>query len=143
MWSTHYEATTTASPDAVWAALAALLSGTHIGINADAYELHGALAVGTELTVTPQGQEPMRSLIVECEPRLKYADKTSFGDLTLIFRHELAELSNGSTQITHTLEILGADADKIGPQLGPQISADFPETMAQLIAAAEQGVGQS
>lgn len=143
MWTTSHEATTTATPAAVWAALAALHSGTPLGPGSDAFELHGPLAVGTTLTVTPQSQEPMRSLIVECEPGRVYADQTVFGDLTLTFRHRLSPQVDGGTQITHTLEIAGTDADRVGPELGPQISGDFPVAMAELVAAAERGVGQS
>jgi hypothetical protein len=35
------------------------------------------------------------------------------------------------------MEISGPAADTLGPQLGPAISADFPETLAALVARAE------
>ncbi|MDR1998613.1 MAG: polyketide cyclase [Frankiaceae bacterium] len=141
MWATSHEATTTAPPAAVWAALAALHSGTKLGPNSDTFELHGPLAIGATLTVTPQGQDAMQSTIVECEPGCLYADQTVFGGLTLTFRHRLDAQPDGGTLVTHTLEITGADADQVGPELGPQISGDFPVAMAELLAAAERGVG--
>ena len=136
MWTTQSSATTTASPQAVWDALAALHSGTRLGPNSDDFELHGPFAVGTEVTVTPQGQEPMRSRIVELEPGRVYADQTVFGDLTLTFRHVIEQDASGETSVTHSLEISGQCADLVGPELGPQISGDFPEAMAELFAAA-------
>lgn len=136
MWTTSYDATTTASPEAVWNALKALHSGTALGPNSDSFVLHGPFAAGTTLTVTPQGQDPMTSTIVELEPARVYADQTVFGDLTLTFRHTLASLGDG-TRVTHTLEITGDGSDQVGPQLGPQISEDFPVAMAELLAAAE------
>jgi hypothetical protein len=67
-----------------------------------------------------------------------YADQTQFGDLLLTFRHTLAALPDGRTKVTHELEIDGADADKVGPELGPQISEDFPVAMNDLFAAAHE-----
>jgi hypothetical protein len=137
MWTTSYDATTTATAEAVWDALKALHSGIPLGPNSDAFELHGPFAAGTTLTVTPQGQEPMTSTIVELDPARVYADQTVFGDLTLTFRHTLAEDAAGGTRVTHTLEITGDGSDQVGPELGPQISDDFPVAMAELLAAAE------
>jgi hypothetical protein len=140
MWTTSYEQTTTATTAAVWRALRALYSGTALGPNSDSFELHGPFAIGSELTVTPQGQDPMTSVITQLEPERVYADRTAFGGLLLTFRHDLRPLPEGGSSVTHSLEIDGAQADEVGPELGPQISADFPVAMHELLAAAERGV---
>ena len=137
MWTTTYEATTTATPAAVWASLETLHSGTPLGPESDRFELHGPFAVGTTVTVTPQGQDSMTSTIVELEPERVYADQTVYGELTLTFRHRLASLEWGGTRVTHTLEISGAGSDEIGPEIGAQISGDFPVAMGELLADAE------
>ncbi len=141
MWTTSYDATTTAPAEAVWSALRDLHSGIPLGPASDRFELHGPFAVGTEVTVTPQGQEAMTSTIVELEPARVYADRTVFGDLALTFRHTLAPRPDGGTDVAHTLEIDGPGADEVGPELGPQIAGDFPVAMAELLHAAEQRVG--
>jgi hypothetical protein len=140
MWTTSHEATTTASAEAVWQALKALHSGTALGPDSDSFQLHGPFRLGTRLTVTPQGQEAMESVITELEPGARYADRTEFGGLTLTFRHRLSPTSTGGTSVRHELEISGEGADELGPELGPQISADFPVAMDELLAAAERGV---
>ena len=140
MWTTNHTAQTSAQPAEVWSALRALHSGVALGASSDTFELHGPFEVGTEITVTPQGQDPMRSVITELEPAVVYADQTSFGDLLLTFRHDLAATATGGTQVTHTLEITGTGSDAVGPELGPQISGDFPVAMAELLAAAESGL---
>lgn len=137
MWTTTHEASTTAAPGAVWAALERLHSGTPLGPGSDAFELHCPFRVGTTLTVTPQGQDPMTSTIVALEPGSVYADQTVFGDLTLTFRHDLAPDGTGGTRVAHTLVVDGPGSDEVGPELGPQISADFPDAMRELLAAAE------
>jgi hypothetical protein len=140
MWCTAYRSATAAAPGAVWSALQALHSGTALGPDSDSFLLHGPFAVGTEVTVTPQGQDPMTSVITELQPGERYADRTAFGPLALTFRHELAAREGGGTVVTHTLEIDGDGWEEAGPELGPQISGDFPVAMAELLAAAERGV---
>jgi len=137
MWTTTFMSETAAAPEQVWTALAALHSGTRLGPNSDSFELHGPFEVGTALTVTPQGQEPLTSTITELVRGEVYADRTVFGDLTLTFRHRLTPTPVGGTRVSHTLEITGAGADEAGPELGPQISRDFPDAMTELLGAAE------
>ncbi|MPQ97195.1 polyketide cyclase [Modestobacter sp. I12A-02628] len=138
MWTTQHTADTTASPAAVWAALKALHSGTPIGENSDHFDLHGEFAVGTTISVTPRGQETFQSRIVELRENEVYADRTTFGDLTLLFRHTLTPRPEGGTTITHQLVIDGAGADDVAPELGPQISGDFPVAMQELVEAARR-----
>jgi hypothetical protein len=56
--------------------------------------------------------------------------------VTLRFSHTLERLATGGTRVRHRLEISGAAADQVGPELGPAITADFPDAMEALIAHA-------
>ncbi|MHA7984936.1 SRPBCC family protein [Rathayibacter sp. CAU 1779] len=135
MWSTEYTAETELAQARVWAALRALHEGRFTYEGGDEYVLHGPFAVGTRLSVTPDGQDTFDSTIVELVEGSSYADETIYGDLTLRFRHLLEPVGAG-TRVTHRLEIDGEPADEVGPELGPQIAGDFPELMQQLFAAA-------
>jgi hypothetical protein len=138
MWNTEYSAETDAAPEAIWAALRDLHSGVRLSERSDAFELHGPFETGTEISVTPQGQDTFRSKIIElAEPRV-YADQTEFGGLKLTFRHTLTLLSGGGTKVTHRLEIDGPSAEQVAPELGPQICEDFPVAMDDLFAAARE-----
>ena len=135
MWTTEYSSETDVAPKAIWATLRDLHSGVKLSDRSDSFELHGPFAIGTELSVTPVGQDTFRSKIVELVEPEVYADETAFGDVTLKFRHTLVPIAEG-TRVTHQLTIDGPGADHLGPELGPQISADFPAAMDELIAAA-------
>jgi hypothetical protein len=50
--------------------------------------------------------------------------------------YPLTRLAAGGTRITHRLEITGERAAELGPELGPMITADFPEAMTALLAYA-------
>lgn len=137
MWNHQHAGTTTAAPELVWAALRDLHSGIALSERSDVFELHGPFALGTRVSVTPQGQQRFTSTIVEFDEGHSYADLTEFGGVTLLFRHRLEALADGGTRIVHALTIDGPDAESVGPELGPQIVEDFPATMDDLIAAAE------
>ena len=135
MWTTEHTAVTPLPAPAVWNALRALHEGRATYPGADRFELHGPFAVGSEVDVTPEGQQTFRSRIVDVVEGRAYADETVFGDVVLRFRHTLAPEAGG-TRVTHRLEIDGPAADERGPDLGPQISGDFGTTMARLLELA-------
>jgi hypothetical protein len=135
MWKTEHTEETPLSPRAIWIALRDLHTGATKSEDGDVFEIHGPYQVGTELSVTPQGQETFRSRIIELVENERYADETSFGDILLTFRHVLTPVGTG-TRVTHELVIDGPGADAAGPELGPQISADFPKAMHSLFEAA-------
>ena len=141
MWSTEHTAETDLPPAAVWTALRALHEGRISYDGADEYVLHGPFAVGTGISVTPVGQDTLESTIVDLVENETYADETVFGDLTLRFRHTLQPVPTG-TRVTHRLEIDGASADEVGPELGAQIAGDFPESMQHLFAAADRSAAE-
>ena len=137
MWTTQHTAETDLPRDAVWAALRELHEGRRNVPGADSFELDGPFAVGSVVNVTPAGQDTFASTIVELDEGLRYADRTEFGDVVLVFAHDLDDTAAG-TRVSHTLTITGAGADSTGPVLGPQIAEDFPEAMEALFAAARE-----
>lgn len=132
MWLTEYSVVTDLPPQRIWRAIEQLHTGQLSYEGADRFEPHGPFQEGTEISVTPVGQDTMTSTIVELVENERYADTTVFGDLVLLFRYTL-EAEGTGTRVTHSLEIDGKDAEIVGPELGPQISGDFPQTMDALL----------
>lgn len=135
MWSTQHTAETPLPAPALWSAFRDIHTGVTPTDDGDVFEIHGPFAVGTELSVTPKGQDTFRSTIIELVENERYADRTEYGDITLTFRHTFVPEAEG-TKVTHELIIEGKSADKIGPELGPQISDDFPTVMQSLFDVA-------
>jgi carbon monoxide dehydrogenase subunit G len=141
MWTTEHTAETPLPRAAVWTALRELHEGRRNVPGADAFELEGPFAVGSVVHVTPAGQDTFASTIVELEDGRRYADRTEFGGLVLVFAHTLEDAGTG-TRVIHRLEITGPDADTTGAELGPQIAEDFPEAMQALLGAAGEVAGR-
>jgi len=136
MWTHEHAAETPLPPEAVWKVLADLDNWARWDTSMERVELHGPLKAGSTVTMTPKGQDPITSVITEVAENERYADQTEFGGVTLGFSHTLVGLPGGGTRIVHRLEITGARADAVGPEIGPMITEDFPEAMAALLAHA-------
>lgn len=138
MWSTRYDLETALSAEALWQTWLRVLSGDLLLPGGDRYEPLGGLGHGAQLRMTPAGQEPVVITITRWEPPHCQADRVEYGGVELVFTHSFDETASGS-RITLGLEIQGAEADRVGPQLGPQIGADFPATAQSLVEAATLG----
>jgi hypothetical protein len=136
MWVHEHAAETGVPRELIWKALADIDGWVAWDTSMEAIKLDGPFAVGSRVLMTPAGQDPIESTIVEISAGERYADETTFGGATLRFSHTLSAPADGVTRIVHRLEITGADADEVGPELGPMITEDFPEAMAGLIAHA-------
>ncbi|MYS87648.1 SRPBCC family protein [Embleya scabrispora] len=136
MWTHEHTVETAVGVEAIWAVLKDLDNWAQWDTSMEAVSLEGPFEVGSHVSMTPSGQEPIRSRIVEIEEHARYADETEFGGVVLRFAHTLTRLPAGGARVTHRLEITGAAADEVGPELGPAITADFPEAMAGLLSHA-------
>lgn len=136
MWTYEHSARTPLPPEAIWRVLADIDNWTRWDTSMADIRLLGPFALGTEIAMTPYGQDPIRSTIVTIDPNRRYADETAFDGLTLCFSHTLTPLDSGGTRVVHALAISGPTADEAGPGLGAQITEDFPDAMAALLARA-------
>jgi uncharacterized protein YndB with AHSA1/START domain len=136
MWVHEHTAETGVPRELIWKALADIDGWAAWDTSMEAIKLDGPFAVGSRVLMTPAGQDPIESTIVEITPGERYADETTFGGATLRFSHTLSTPTEGTTRIAHRLEITGPDADQLAPELGPMITEDFPEAMAALITHA-------
>lgn len=137
MWTHEYAAETGVPPASVWTVLADVDSWARWDTSMEWVRLDGEFAVGATVRMKPLDQdEAISSTIVAIEPERRYADRTEFGGVVLDFSHDLFPTGDGGTRVVHRLQISGGEADQVGPELGPQITADFPEAMAALLACA-------
>jgi len=136
MWVHEHTAETATGPEAVWRVLRDLDQWATWDTSMEWVRLRGPFQVGAQVTMKPKGQDPITSVIVEATENQRYADQTDLGEVTLGFSHTLQPLEGGGTRVIHRLEITGPAADRLGPELGPAITEDFPEAMDALLARA-------
>jgi uncharacterized protein YndB with AHSA1/START domain len=137
MWEYEYSVETSAAPKALWRHWSDMAAWPQWNDGIESVNVEGPFAVGTAFTMTPPGDEPIRMRLVEIKPGESFTDEMDAGDFAVRTEHRLEPAAGGLTRIVYRTEITGEAAGPIGPQLGPQITADFPEVLAALAKRAE------
>jgi len=141
MWEYEYSVDTAAAPDTVWRYWSDPMTWPQWNDGIETIQIDGPFAVGTTLQMTPPGENPITLRLVEIAPGELFADEMDAGDFTVRTVHRLERTEAGMTRITYRTEITGSAADQVGPQLGPAITADFPDVLAALVRVAENADG--
>jgi hypothetical protein len=137
MWVTEHSVETTAAPEAIWREWSEVDRWPEWNGDIERIELDGPFAVGTRITMTPIGDDPVELRIAEAvEPEL-FVDEADLGEIVVRTIHHVEELDQGRRRVTYRMEITGPAADTLGPQIGPEISGDFPQVLAALVERAE------
>jgi uncharacterized protein YndB with AHSA1/START domain len=137
MWEYEHSVETTAAPEALWRHWSDMATWPQWNAAIEKIDVEGSFAVGTAFTMTPPGDEPIRMRLVEIRPGDSFTDEMDAGDFVVRTQHRLEPAAAGLTRIVYRTQITGEAADHIGPELGPQITADFPEVLAALAKLAE------
>jgi hypothetical protein len=69
---------------------------------------------------------------------VRFVDEAKLGGITVRTTHRVDRAGAERVRIVYRMEISGPDADTVGPELGPQISGDFPDVLAALAERAER-----
>jgi uncharacterized protein YndB with AHSA1/START domain len=137
MWEYEHSAETTAAPDVVWRLWSDIAAWPQWNDGIEKITVDGPFAVGTSFTMTPPGDEPVRMRLAEIVPGELFTDEMDAGDFIVRTVHRLERAAGGRTRISYRTEITGPAAGQVGPELGPAITADFPEVLASLAQLAE------
>jgi uncharacterized protein YndB with AHSA1/START domain len=137
MWAVEHSIDTDATAPAVWHLWADVEHWPEWNAGVERIELHGPFAVGSTILMTPPGDEPVELRISEAiEPEL-FVDEADGGDFVVRTTHRVETVGEERSRITYRMEITGPAAETVGPQIGPEISGDFPQVLAALAARAE------
>lgn len=137
MWAVEHSVETNASAHAVWQLWADVADWPEWNAGVERIELHGPFAAGSTILMTPPGEDPVELPITEsAEPDL-FVDEADGGEFVVRTTHRVRAIADDRSRITYRMEITGPAAGTVGPEIGPQISGDFPEVLAALAAHAE------
>jgi hypothetical protein len=120
MWEYEHQVETSASPAALWRLWADVPGWASWNAGVASAGIDGPFAPGTAFTMVPPEGEPIRMTLTE---------------VTTV--HRLEPAGGDRTRVVYRTEITGPAAGTLGPELGPQITADFPDVLAALVRAAQ------
>jgi uncharacterized protein YndB with AHSA1/START domain len=133
MWSATASITTTASPQAVWRLFEDVAGWPTWNAGIERIELFGRFATGSTFSMQPPGMEAFTSTLIDVRANVGFTDETVIDGTRFVVSHELAPLPEGGTRITYATQVTGPAAG----ELGPVVTADFPDVLAALKARAE------
>ncbi len=138
MWTYEHCLETTATPERLWRLYSDVRTWPSWDRANEYTTLDGPFRAGSRGSMKFTGQDPMPFTLVAVDPGRSFADETDLGDLVIRFEHRL-EARAGRTTITTRVTISGPAADTLGPELGPQITADIPAQLAAIAGLALSG----
>jgi hypothetical protein len=143
MWEYEHSVDTSARAAELWQHWSDMAAWPTWNAGIEKIEVDGPFQVGTTFTMASPGDDPVSMRLTEIVPGELFTDVMDAGDFTVTTVHRLAPLPDGGTRITYRTEISGPVADQIGPELGPAITADFPDVIAALVAIADGSGGSA
>ncbi|MFJ9829253.1 polyketide cyclase [Streptomyces sp. NPDC101160] len=97
---------------------------------------------GAGIVMNPGTEEAVELVVTEAVVGERFVDEARFGGLVLRTMHRVGAGERARTRVTYRMEITGDGVDELGPQVGPAVTGDWPETMAALVKAALAKVGE-
>ncbi len=135
MYTREESIETSATPARVWALLADVARWKDWNAGIETITIRGPFETGTTVAMRPPGQPELVSTLVQVKPLKSFTDETFVDGTRVLVSHRLLPLTGGGTRIVYGTKISGPAADEIGPY----VTADFPEVLAALKRLAEQG----
>ncbi len=134
MWTIEHSAETTVPPERIWAAWADVERWPDWNGDIERIALDGPFATGSTIAMTPRGQEPVKLRIAEAVEHERFVDEADVEGTTVRTIHRLDRLEGDRARVVYRLEASGPAAE----QVGPAVSADFPDTVASLLEYASR-----
>jgi hypothetical protein len=138
MWTYEHSLDTTATTERIWQLYSDVRTWPSWDQANEYTTLDGPFRAGSRGTMKFTGQDPLPFTLVAVAPGRYFADETDLGDIVIRFEHRL-HAGAGKTTITTRVTISGPAADQLGPELGPQVTADVPAQLAAIAALALSG----
>jgi len=122
--------------EAIWALYDDVTTWPAWDAQAELVTRDGPFATGATGTMRFVGQEPLSYRLSKVDPLREFVDETPVGPIVVRVSHRLEPLAPGRLRITYTADIDGPAEQ--AQEVGPKITADFPDTMTSLVALARE-----
>jgi hypothetical protein len=136
MWTYEHHQTTTATTNAIWSLYADVTRWPDWDNAMDRVDLDGPFDVGSNGVMHVKNFGPIPFALTLVDAPIRFTTTTKMEGFDIIFDHRI-DTVNHQTTITHEVRIEGPAAGVAGPQMGPNITADIPHTIATIAELAE------
>ncbi|MET3910624.1 hypothetical protein ABID59_004983 [Bradyrhizobium sp. S3.3.6] len=136
-WQCEYAIETSAPAETIWSIFRDVRSWKAWNAGIERIDIDGPFVAGTWFTMTPPGEDALRSQLIEVRENACFIDETRVGDLVIKVAHRIEPLGSARTRVVYAVDARGPQASEIGPA----VASDFPEVLASLAKLAETRAG--
>jgi hypothetical protein len=138
MWAAEHSIDIDAEPKVINASFADTARWPEWNAGTEWVELDGPFAAGTTARMKIPDEEPLAFRLIRVGPD-GFEDETPIPGAGIVVRvrHQIESLPDGRSRVVYRATVDGPNAEKLGPEIGPQVTADFPDVLAALKARAE------
>lgn len=133
VWECEHEIMINARADVIWRQFQDVASWPQWNAGISRIEMQGPFESGNRFVMTPPGQEPLTTRLVEVRQMSGFLDETCVGELRIFVDHQIQPISDDLTRVIFSLQAFGPGCDDVGPM----VSADFPEVLKALAVRSE------
>jgi hypothetical protein len=139
MWSYEYSVESAADAEAIFEIVRDVGRWPEWNQGVKRIDLYGPFATGTSGLMAMPDDTSLGFRLSWVGESQGFEDETPIpgSDVVVRVRHSLEPLPDGGTRITYRATVEGPAADLLGPEIGPGVTADFPDVMAALARRAE------
>jgi len=132
-WQKEFSIETEASAETIWKLFQDVPGWRQWNAGIESIEIDGPFAQGTWFSMTPPGEETLRSLLIDVRENECFVDETRVGELVVRVAHRIERLGLHRSRVTYAVDAQGQEAAVVGPM----VAADFPEVLSALAVRAE------
>jgi len=133
MWTHEDSIETTATPAQIWALFSNVPGWKKWNRGIEDIQIHGDFANGTTFTMQIPGDISFTSTLIDVRSNEGFTDETDIDGTRVLVHHKIVPLASGRTKVIYSTEITGPAA----ADLGPMVTADFPDVLGALKKIAE------
>ena len=140
MWAREFEGRSTAPCDRLHTVLTDVERWSEWNEGVAAAVVDRPFEEGADGVMTFPDGDQLRFRIVAVDPGRGFTDETPIPGTEMVVRvlHRLEPLDGLGTRIVYRCEVDGPGSDDLGPAIGDQVTADFPQVIAALALRAEE-----
>jgi hypothetical protein len=139
MWKTEHSEVTTASPEAVWRAVADVANWPTWNPGYSAASLDGPASTGTAGSITLPNGMRRGFTILDARPAAAFVIGARGPGVRQQFSHRIEPLGDGTTKVTMAATMEGPLSPVFARLFGRVIAGYTPTAVRQLVAKAEAG----
>jgi uncharacterized protein YndB with AHSA1/START domain len=128
VWTVEHSIEASLGPEAIWRAWADVERWPAWNADIARISINGPFATGSTIAMTPKGQGTVDLRITEAVEGERFVDQAEVEGTVVRTTHRVDRLEGDRVRIVYRLEASGPAEE----QIGPAVSADFPETLASL-----------